>query len=143
MAIVNHAVQSTAVIDPSTLVKVVPIFVAVMVWVIRVLIIGTLSVAGDRLLNGERRSYPASRGRHVAPSVPAPSPALSASSSLSRPSLARSASSRPAPIPEFNASRSTAPEPTYHNTNAMSMSARPVVRGVGASESKAGGERRT
>ena len=143
MAIVNHAVQSTEVIDPGTLTKVVPIFVAAMVWVIRVLIIGTLSVAGDRLLNGERHGYPANR-RRVAPSVPAPSPALSTSSSMSaRPSLARSASARPAPIPDFNASRSSSPEPTYHNTNGMNMSARPAVRGVGASEAKAGrGERR-
>jgi hypothetical protein len=109
----------------------VPIFVAVMVWVIRVLIIGTLSVAGDRVLNGERRSYGVNRGRHINPSVPAPSPALSAASSMSaRPSLARSAgASRPAPIPELNANRSQSSEPTYHSMNAVSMSSRPPASG--------------
>jgi len=35
---------------------VVPIFVAVMVWLIRVLIIGTFSVAGDRLFSQAARS---------------------------------------------------------------------------------------
>jgi len=144
MAIVNHSVRSTAVVDPDTLTKVVPIFVAVMVWVIRVLIIGTLSVAGDRVLNGERRSYVVNRGRHFNPSVQAPSPALSAASSMPvRPSLARSAGpSRPAPIPELNASRSQASEPTYHSMNAVSMSPRPAVRAAPAGDPASSGERR-
>jgi len=51
MAISNHVVQSTAVIDANTLIKVVPIFVAIMVWVIRILIIGSLSAAGNRLFS--------------------------------------------------------------------------------------------
>lgn len=50
MAILNHNIQSTAVVDPVTLLKVVPIFVAVMVWVIRILIIGTISMASDHLI---------------------------------------------------------------------------------------------
>lgn len=49
MAIVNHAVQSTAVIPAATLTRAVPVFVALMVWVIRILIIGSLSVAGNRM----------------------------------------------------------------------------------------------
>ena len=144
MAIVNHSVRSTSVMDPNTLTKVVPIFVAVMVWVIRVLIIGTLSVAGDRLANGERRSYVVNRGRHINPSIPAPSPALSSVSSMSaRPSLARSAgASRPAPIPELASSRAQTSEPTYHNMNAVSMSARPAVRAASAGDPAVGGERR-
>ncbi|MBE0695742.1 MAG: hypothetical protein IH586_02355 [Anaerolineaceae bacterium] len=51
MAVVNHTVQSQAVVDPKTITGVVPVFVAVMVWVIRILIIGTLSLAMDRLLH--------------------------------------------------------------------------------------------
>jgi len=144
MAIVNHSVRSTSVVDPNTLTKVVPIFVAVMVWVIRVLIIGTLSVAGDRVLNGDRRGYAVNRGRHINPSVQAPSPALSAASSMSaRPSLARSASaSRPVPIPELNANRSQSSEPTYHSMNAVSMSPRPAVRTASAGDPPTGSERR-
>ena len=52
VAIVNHSSAAAgAVISNSTLIKVVPIFVAVMVWLIRVLIIGTFSIAGDNLFS--------------------------------------------------------------------------------------------
>jgi hypothetical protein len=51
MAIISHNVQSTAVIDQETLLTFVPVFVAIMVWVIRVLIIGTFSVAGGKILD--------------------------------------------------------------------------------------------
>lgn len=51
MAVMDHTVQSSAVVDPSTINSVVPVFVAVMVWVIRILIIGTLSLAMDRLMH--------------------------------------------------------------------------------------------
>ena len=49
IAILNHESLGNAVIARETLIRVVPIFVAVMVWLIRVLIIGTFSVAGNRL----------------------------------------------------------------------------------------------
>ncbi|MBW8011618.1 MAG: hypothetical protein FVQ83_10320 [Chloroflexi bacterium] len=49
IAILNHQSLGIGVIDSQTLLKVVPVFVAIMVWLIRVLIIGTFSVAGDRL----------------------------------------------------------------------------------------------
>ena len=49
VAIANHQTLGNAVVDRATLLKVVPIFVAIMVWLIRVLIIGTFSVAGDTL----------------------------------------------------------------------------------------------
>ena len=52
MAIYNHPVQSIMVVDPMTIVTVVPIFVAVMVWVLRILIIGSLVGALNRLLQG-------------------------------------------------------------------------------------------
>jgi hypothetical protein len=51
LAILNHQTLGNAVIERSTLLRVVPIFVAVLVWLIRVLIIGTFSVAGDRLFS--------------------------------------------------------------------------------------------
>lgn len=51
IALLNHQSLGTAVIDGATLIKIVPIFVAVMVWLTRVLIIGTLSVAGDRIFS--------------------------------------------------------------------------------------------
>lgn len=55
LAIVNHSTLGNAVIDRQTLLRIVPIFVAVLVWLIRVLIIGTYSLAGTRLLT--QRDY--------------------------------------------------------------------------------------
>lgn len=51
IAILNHQTLGNAVVARETLIKIVPIFVAVMVWLIRVLIIGTMSIAGDRLFS--------------------------------------------------------------------------------------------
>ena len=50
MAMQTHSVLSTAVIHSTSASKVVPIFIALMVWVIRILLIGTLSKKSDRLL---------------------------------------------------------------------------------------------
>ena len=51
IAILNHETLGNAVVERQTLLRVVPIFVAIMVWLIRVLIIGTFSVAGERLFS--------------------------------------------------------------------------------------------
>ena len=64
MAIANHSLLSTAVVSATTLTRVVPIFVALMVWVIRILIIGTISQAGERIFSSQSRhaySRPASQ----------------------------------------------------------------------------------
>lgn len=51
VAIRTHTVATGAFISQSTLQNAVPIVVALMVWLIRVLIIGTFSMAGDRLFS--------------------------------------------------------------------------------------------
>ena len=51
IAILNHETLGNAVVARATLIKIVPIFVAIMVWLIRVLIIGTMSIAGDRIFS--------------------------------------------------------------------------------------------
>jgi len=51
IAILKHDTLGNAVVARETLLNVVPIFVAIMVWLIRVLIIGTISMAGDRLFS--------------------------------------------------------------------------------------------
>jgi hypothetical protein len=56
MALVSHPLKSTAIIDPNTLIKAVPVFVAIMVWVIRILIIGSLSLATERMLANQPRT---------------------------------------------------------------------------------------
>ena len=63
VAIINHSsLGAGAVISNATLTKAVPVFVAIMVWLIRVLIIGTFSLAGDRLFSQDR-SRPRSTAR--------------------------------------------------------------------------------
>lgn len=114
VAIVNNSsAASGAVLSNSTMLKVVPIFVAVMVWLIRVLIIGTFSVAGDNLFSTadahsyqSQRSYPQQTSRPVSQTS-----VLRPASSLPRPT---SQTYRPAPKPVSQTSYNR-PEPTYHN----------------------------
>lgn len=127
IAILNHETLGNAVISRETLLRIVPIFVAVLVWLIRVLIIGTFSVAGDRLFTQSeyrlgRSQLPSARAfrslssRSALP--PNPSRAAMTNTSYHRPAP------KPAPQPESAYSR---PEPTYHP---VSMSARPGSNGV-------------
>jgi hypothetical protein len=51
VAIATHTSQGVAVMSGENIQKVVPVFVAVMVWVIRILIIGTFSLAGERMFS--------------------------------------------------------------------------------------------
>lgn len=51
VAVAGHNTASSAVVDQQTITSVVPVFVAIMVWVIRILIIGTLSLTMDRMLH--------------------------------------------------------------------------------------------
>jgi hypothetical protein len=123
IAVLNHKVESTAVMDSATLVKIVPVFVAIMIWVIRVLIIGTISTAGSSLLKGGRRSSGVRRINPVqtmgSASMPRPAGAVSSmrpnhtgvSPIVSRPVINRSMS--PAASEDNASARS---EPTYHRT---------------------------
>lgn len=117
VAIVNHASASgNAVVNATTMTKVVPIFVAVMILLIRILLIGTFSIAGDRLFTtGDRRSYnnaprPAQQNAYR----PVSQPSLRPASSINRPVQAQTNAYRPAPKPAQQTSF-TRPEPTYHN----------------------------
>src|SRR3990172_9838705 len=82
IALLNQESLGNAVVERETLLKVVPIFVAILVWLIRVMIIGTFSVAGDRLFSqadrrigqGQYGAYPSNRptSNRVNPSVNSP-----------------------------------------------------------------------
>ena len=99
VAVRSHQELSTQFIGQGTLEKIVPVFVALMVWLIRVLIIGTFSMAGDRLF-----------------SLAENQPAMPANASRSRPSIQPSRPStlpwpnRPASVPFHPAPK---PEPIY------------------------------
>src|SRR5512140_135252 len=118
VAIVNHASAAAgAVVSSHTLTKLVPIFVAVMVLLIRVLIIGTFSMAGDNLFTMGSRQVQSQRPYQS--QSPAPRPSMGSVTSL------RTASSLPRP--QRFQERPTGkngpagpyekPEPTYHNVS--------------------------
>jgi hypothetical protein len=108
IALLNHQSLGNAVVEREVLLKVVPIFVAVMVWLIRVLIIGTFSVAGDRLFSqADRRMYSGRRKTLPVQSLGNRSSAQRAASSGS----SFTPSPKPSPPPEPSYTR---PEPTYH-----------------------------
>jgi hypothetical protein len=108
VAVRNHRELSAVVIGQDTLTTVVPVFVALMVWLIRVLIIGTFSMAGGRLFSmaDNRPSL------QVGTIQPHPLPQLYRTLNRSRPN-------RSAPAPFHLAPK---PEPTY---NPVSKAASP------------------
>jgi hypothetical protein len=115
VAIVNHTSQSAgAVISNETMTKVVPVFVALMILLIRVLIIGTFSLAGDRLFTTEvrRSSYNSPRPTQQQTYRPAAAtpPIVRSASSLGQPNN----TFRPAPKTPQQTSFAQR-EPTYHN----------------------------
>ncbi len=143
IAITSHPLQSTAVVDQATLTGVVPVFVAVMVWVIRILIIGTLSLALDRMLHpgaeqhipmqnmtrasrqpsqssqpARANSIPQSLGSAQMPARPAP--AMGRSAAPSQPSLrpgSHFSSSADEGESMYDPNPYSRPEPTYHSLN--------------------------
>ena len=105
VAIASHSNLSSEVISSSTLTKIVPVFVAIMVALIRVLIIGTFSVKGGKLFSqaeprsSSQRSVSIQTASSLAtPSRPASIAALRSTSKVNR--------------PESNFPRS---EPSYRN----------------------------
>ena len=79
LALEDHVLRSTNVVDQNTLLKAVPVFVAMMVWLIRILIIGSLSMAGDRLMTREGRRASTSYSNTVKTYTPNPAPVQAAS----------------------------------------------------------------
>jgi len=118
VAIINHTSAGGVLLGQATMTKAVPVFVAVMVWLIRVLIIGTFSVAGENLfsLADERRPRKQFSGRPVAEPTRASTPTYV----------------RPAPKPlsaaPNNSNRPSRVEPTYHP---IGMSAQSYDEGQG------------
>ena len=89
----------------------VPVFVAIMVWLIRVLIIGTFSVAGPRLFSqAERGEYVPRAASQPTRMLGKASPTVNPQASFSQPATFKPAP-KPASMPENTYSR---PEPTYH-----------------------------
>jgi hypothetical protein len=104
VAILNHTSEGSVLIGQTMLTKTVPVFVAVMVWMIRVLIIGTFSLAGENMFtmaSARPASRPALQTR--------PQPLTAATRVQPTPSYPRSA-----PKPVSAVRPMPRPEPTYH-----------------------------
>lgn len=56
LAIQSHPVVSAGVVDEGFVTRTVPVFMALMVWVIRILLVGSLSKKSDRLVQDDRQS---------------------------------------------------------------------------------------
>jgi len=125
VAIANHTSSSgDAVISATTMTKVVPVFVAVMIMFIRVLLIGTFSIAGDRLFTTDRQqpySNPRPRTARQQTYRPVSTPSLRPASSINRPVPTNTYRPNPAPKPAKQTSF-VRPEPTYHNLSYNSSS---------------------
>ena len=103
VAINEHTALGSAIIGRETLIKVVPVFVAVMVWLIRLLIIGTFSMAGDRLFSmaDARPSYRPTQNRFEPANRPLNQPFNSGPKPFQK------------PVAQNNLQRPARPEPTY------------------------------
>ena len=115
VAIVSHPPTSNTLVSQDVVLNVVPVFVATMVFLIRVLIIGTFSVAGERIFSQAPRRSSIGAGQrtpspHILPQV--------RSAPLSSQSAFRAAP-KPIPAGQSNLNR---PEPSYHP---LSVGSRP------------------
>jgi hypothetical protein len=108
VAVRSHQELSTLVVGQATITKVVPVFVALMVWLIRVLIIGTFSMAGERLFSLAEIRPGMAQGALRFQSAQQPA----RTSNLPRPERPGISPFRPAPKPE----------PTYHPVGSMAAS---------------------
>jgi len=114
IAILNHEPLGNAVVARQTLLRVAPVFVAIMVWLIRVLIIGTISVAGDRLFSQSSARGGIRIGNH---SASRRSRAVNAAAGRRAAPLQRGINTRsynPAPKPTHTDQEYDPQEPTYH-----------------------------
>jgi len=131
IALLSHETLGNELVSQNTLIKVAPIFVALMVWVIRVLIIGTFSVAGNRLFSQDEPKAVLRPIQKRTPMVAAPNPGVESvnqSVTAARRSVAAKdgyrSDTRPNPIPPPSAihitqpmlnipARQIRPEPVY------------------------------
>jgi hypothetical protein len=126
----NGSIQGTATMSAATLTKAVPIFVAAMVWLVRLLIIGTFSLAGDRLFTtaqAGQNSYPRQYNPPPQPRQTYQQPApRSASSTTSSRTINNPTTSRPTNLCCAPLHRSTARSNFPSNNNNFRPAPKPV-----------------
>lgn len=132
IAVGNHTPMGSSIIGQETLTKIIPIFVAVMVWIIRLLLIGTFAMAGERMFaaaTAKRNTYekPVTRFEQTQTPVRSTNNAFAAKGQTQqqaqRPSVAVA---RPQSNTNTNSSpaRPVRPEPSYHSVAGMAAKPR-------------------
>lgn len=124
IAVGNHTTLGSSIIGQQALTNIVPIFVAIMVWIIRLLLIGTFAMAGERLfmMNDKRNNYQKQVARFdqtaARPSTNPTAVRRSTPIEAPRPSavVARPQSTTP--------QRPARPEPSYHPVGGMAAKSR-------------------
>ncbi|HET9906203.1 MAG TPA: hypothetical protein VFQ23_06170 [Anaerolineales bacterium] len=119
VAILKQSAEGGALLGPAMMTKAVPVFVAAMVLLIRVLLINTFSIAGERIFSlAEERSAQHQNRSYYRPTT---EPVRTSDSSFPRPA--------PKPAPAA-ASRPLYNEPTYHpvGMSAQERSDNPATR---------------
>lgn len=110
LTFVNRSIQSTALIPADFLVNSVPVFIAILVWVTRILLIGTFSLMGNKATQ-HQSSYSSIRSgagqRPASPTYPRSLPVASSRQDEEYP-----------PEPIFG----NIPQPTYHSLSARGPS---------------------
>lgn len=124
MAVTNHTIASASVINPSTIQNIVPLFVAILVWLIRIMLIGSISMATNHFVQ-DGASVPTrtantayksnSRSRRQTARASAPSATLLNTARTARPAstATRSAVMSASHRPSNRESESSYSEPTY------------------------------
>jgi len=113
VAMLKNPAIGSAVVSQATLIKAVPVFVAVMVWLTRVLIIGAFSIAGERIFSmadqpKKFKNYTQNKRRTVVNK--GPRPATQSFTPAPKQQTAFSASQSQ----QFSETRNARNEPTYH-----------------------------
>jgi len=103
LAVLGHQTLGNEVVNRGTLLHIVPIFVAILIWLIRVLIIGTFSSAGDRLFSMTDQSHRSlSRVYAKTPTKPLPGNSMNAAAKSSEVSNTSIPSRHSVPKPSFS-----------------------------------------
>ena len=128
VAIGNHTPLGTAIIGRETLAGIIPVFVAVMVWIIRLLLIGTFAMAGERFfsIDQKRSNYqkPAVRFEQTGARPVNNTSAIRRSTPVQAASRPSAAVARPQQQTTTTVQRPTRPEPTYHSVAGMTAKSR-------------------
>jgi hypothetical protein len=104
IAISGHSSLGASIISRQTMLQIVPVFVALLVWLVRLLIIGTFSMAGERMFSmaGDKPAAQLVQSRYSG--LP---------QTVNQPQIANAARPFQKPQPQNIAQRVTRPEPTY------------------------------